>query len=466
MSTVSPAPILAFVVVILLILKQPVLKVPFASNFFKNRRGLSSVKIDYGMAPIIGVFILLATSSINEETVVRGIVGTDTIRPYSILILFMALAYLCISLDLKGFFAYLALVATKAAGDSGKRLFLYFFLLTSFLTVFTSNDIVILTMTPIIYYFAKNTKTDPIPFLLAQFFAANIWSIALYIGNPTNIIVAQAYNLSFLEYSRWMILPTIFAGTSCLALLWLIFRKRIPDRIENPNRDPESALVDRDGAVFGTINLVACLIMLSLSSWLVVPIWAIPLFFAFVVFASDSLPHHVTRKRENASADPMGSKSALKRMPWKIAPFVTGLFIMVESLSVSGWVDVFASSLSKVSGDLPTAVLVMGFASSFASNLMNNQPMTILFTRILQSSAFTVTPEVQRGAMFALVLGSNFGANFTLIGALAGIMWAKMLYDKGVTVSFKEFSKYGFLIMPVVVALACLALVIQLMVSP
>ena len=54
----------------------------------------------------------------------------------------------------------------------------------------TSNDIVILTLTPIIAYFCKYTGSDPLPFLFVQFFSSNIWSIILIIGNPTNIIVA------------------------------------------------------------------------------------------------------------------------------------------------------------------------------------------------------------------------------------------------------------------------------------
>jgi len=136
---------------------------------------------------------------------------------------------------------------------------------------------------------------------------------------------------------------------------------------------------------------------------------------------------------------------------------------MVESLSYSGWVDLFASSLSTVSGDLLTAVVGLGFLSSFASNFMNNQPMTILFTKILQNSNFLASSVIQKGCMYALILGSNFGANFTLIGALAGIMWSKILLDKGVTISFKEFAKNGFLVMPLVVTLACLALTIELL---
>jgi Na+/H+ antiporter NhaD/arsenite permease-like protein len=33
-------------------------------------------------------------------------------------------------------------------------------------------------------------------------------------GNPTNIIVAVAYQMSFVDYSRWMALPTLGAGTA------------------------------------------------------------------------------------------------------------------------------------------------------------------------------------------------------------------------------------------------------------
>jgi arsenical pump membrane protein len=57
--------------------------------------------------------------------------------------------------------------------------------------------------------------------------------------------------------------------------------------------------------------------------------------------------------------------------------------------------------------------------SILACNLINNQPMTIAFTRVLLHDAFSsaVGPATQRAATFAVILGSNLGANFTLIGA-------------------------------------------------
>ena len=56
--------------------------------------------------------------------------------------------------------------------------------------------------------------------------------------------------------------------------------------------------------------------------------------------------------------------------------------------------------------------------------------MTILFTNILLHENFEVSAITQQASMYALIMGSNFGANFTLIGALAGIMWSSILSDK------------------------------------
>ena len=166
-----------------------------------------------------------------------------------------------------------------------------------------------------------------------------------------------------------------------------------------------------------------------------------------VAHGMNSLPTHVP---------------TFRMMPWKIIPFAIGSFIMVEDLSASGWLSIFAIGLSKISSDLFKATLGMGFLSSLTSNLVNNQPMTILFTRILSDSSFVTTEVVRKGMMFALIMGSNFGANFTFIGALAGLMWTKICADKGVKITLKEFAKYGIIIMPVLITLACLTLTLEI----
>jgi len=435
---------LIFIATIFLVFKHPTVRIPFTSKY---------LRIDYGLAPIVGVIILFATLSIGIDTITRGVIGSAGVKPYSVLILIISLSYICVSLDFTGFFEYLSLHVARASRNSGKRLFVYFFLLASFLTLFTNNDIVILTMTLIIFYVCKNAGINPIPFLLAQFFAVNILGMALYIGNPTNIVAADAYGLSFVEFAKWMFLPSVLAAASCLLLIWLVFRRRIPSKFKTPEIGPRLALKNRTGALFGSIVLACTIIFMSLpTSWIGVPIWAIALFFAIVMFL-----HDVVSYRSSIPA-------ISSRIPWKIVPFLMGFFIIVESLASTGWTDLFASQLSKISGSLITTIFSIGFLASLAAGVMNNHPMTIFFVKAFQSPYFTAHQTARLGSTVALIAGSNFGANFTLMGALAGLMWAKILSDKGHSISFSEFSKYGFLIMPFVLTVACLTLVMELVI--
>ena len=83
-------------------------------------------------------------------------------------------------MDATGALAFIALwllsrVRTKT------QFFLMTFLLSSVFTTVTSNDIVILTLTPIILYSCAALRTSPWPFLFIGFFAANLLSIALMV---------------------------------------------------------------------------------------------------------------------------------------------------------------------------------------------------------------------------------------------------------------------------------------------
>lgn len=211
-------------------------------------------------------------------------------QPYSIFILFFALAYVCVSLDLTGMFAFIALHVARSSGKSGRRLFVYFFALNSMLTVFTSNDIVILTVTPIILYFCKHRNINPVPFLMSEFVAANCLSLLLYIGNPTNIIVASAYQLSFFSYSYWMAMPAIVAGVTGLAMTWLMFRKDVPRELEPIalSRDMiRRELKDRTSAIVGSTLLLSCLAALVITSFWFVPVWMVTLPFAVAMLVKD-----------------------------------------------------------------------------------------------------------------------------------------------------------------------------------
>lgn len=460
--------LLAFLVAVFFIVRPVDVKIPYLKRKFS---------LDYASGSVIGVAILLLSNVLTPSSALSSLVGRPGFSPYTIIILFMAVAYIAISLDSTGFFEYVALKIIMRSGGDGRKLFFYFYFLSAFITLFTSNDIVILTLTPIIFYFGKHAKIKVLPYLIAEFFAANIWSMFLYIGNPTNIIAAAANNIGFVEFSVWMLLPTVAAGLTCLALLYFIFKETVSIKFQIPKGiNPNEFLQDKRCAVVTSSVFCLTLVFLCLSPFLGLEMWLVSLFFASALFVYDAgiafdeyykehLQYYQVFKRyvhrQKTKIYEFRLHLIADRMPWKIIPFLVCSFIMVESLAVSGVTDIMASFISLLSFNVFSAVLSMGFLSSLTANVINNQPMTVMFTKITESSNFALSGGTRLASVFALIIGSNIGANITLIGALAGIIWVKILSGKQEFITYKGFAKLGFFVTPLVLFACCGVLALE-----
>lgn len=115
--------------VIICIIFSPTIKIPKTALSFQ---------IDLGLAPIIGVILLLCSTTISFSTLLvvklffllkkffeilksfffkkKGILGhADTIIPWEIIVIFFSLGYICISWDLTGIFEYISLKTLAGA---------------------------------------------------------------------------------------------------------------------------------------------------------------------------------------------------------------------------------------------------------------------------------------------------------------------------------------------------------------
>lgn len=490
----------------------------------------AALPLDFSTVPVMVVLILWIMQVIGIHDIWNALKGhpDSNLKPYSIMILFFSLAYMSLSLDATGLFDFIACKAIALSGGSGRRLFFIFFTLSSLITIVSSNDIVILTLTPIICAMASSANlslNSTYALLFSQFFAANVWSMLLFIGNPTNIVVAQAFDLDFLGYSRWMALPTLAAGITCLVVLYIIFShlKAIDLPIAVGPRDAWANFVDLPGAIFGSVAFGICIIFIATSSVTKIPIWIVTIVGAVLMIGKDVLYDFRLRRRvlpPTPSLDAIALESidpqellpsevgaieleespqmlmselkpaevpellspapsppapvlpvVISRLPWKVAPFVIGVFILVETMSITGLTGLFAKGFSRAAGtnDSPSSILLSvflaGITSSVACNIVNNQPMTIMYTNVLLSQFLTIGPKSLRGAMFAVVIGSNLGGNMTLVGALAGIMWKSILQDRGVPLSPGQFAKYGIITMIPVLMAACMTLYAEIVAS-
>ena len=398
----------------------------------------------YWAIACVGALLLLLTFRISPTELISELTADTAVNPLKILVLFLSMTALSVYLDEVGFFSYLAAAALRRAAGRQSILFLTLYLLVSVLTVFTSNDVIILTLTPFICYFAKNAQIDPLPYLIAEFIAANTWSMALIIGNPTNIYLASSAGITFGKYLTVMILPTILAGSVSLLVLLLLFRRTlampmqpIPAEVTFRRRAP---------LVIGLVHLSLCTLLLAVSSYLGLEMWLISLAFAVSLFLSGAIAAFADRRR------PVELKRTLERLPRQLIPFVLSMFTVVLALKSYGVTDALSSLLSPLS-PIPT----YGILSFLSANLLNNIPMSVLFSEILNASA-----ELSAPGVYATVIGSNIGAYLTPIGALAGIMWSSQLSRAGIRFSFSSFVKYGALISIPTLCAALIGLVIVL----
>lgn len=415
MSTVL---LLAFCTVFLLIVSI----LFFPQITIRNR---CTIKI-YPWIPLFGGFFIFLSGGIPWSAISSAFLSDSSVNPIRILILFFSMTVFSLILEQTGFFEHVSGVILKKSGDNQYKIFLSFYAIISFLTIFTSNDIVILTFTPFICHFCKMAKIDPIPYLIMEFVAANTWSLFLLIGNPTNIYISGAFNIGFLEYIGTMALPTVAAGISSLLIMLLLFRKKLHGKITS---DPIiKPITDLPLMWLSLLHLFFCVILLAISQYIRFEMWLIAFFMALSVLICAVVSLLIRKK----SLLPV--QQAMKKMPYELIPFIVGMFIIVLALDENQVTYQLAEWLKH-----DTGVFSFGLSSFFASNVLNNIPMSVLFSKILRFHATS-------GQIYATIIGSNLGAFVTPIGALAGIMWLNLLKQNKVSLPISRFIFFGIVI--------------------
>ena len=407
----------------------------------------------YYIITVIGAAVLLISGELPLSFAIDKITAETAVNPIKILALFISVSLISLYLGNSGFFDFIAEKVFTKTDKGGLKLFIILFAVVSLLTAFTSNDIVILTFTPPVCIFCKKAKVSPVPYLFGEFVAANVWSMALIIGNPTNVYLAGSFGISFFNYLSVMALPAVAAGIVSLAVLLLIFRKPLSATANaggynelsfgKENRVP--VRINRTLMGISLTHLFICLVLLAaaefigLETYLVCVICALSLtvFYAVYCIIKEKTLKRVIKVFAGA--------------PYELIPFVLSMFVLVLALSYCNFTEKLSDAL--VAGK-PADGVRFGFLSAASSNLLNNIPMSVLFEKIIAGKSVS--------ALYGAVIGSNIGAFITPVGALAGIMWSKILSDYGVKFPFWKFFVFGGLVAIPTLAAATFTLLITL----
>ena len=109
---------------------------------------------------LLGALVLILFNKVPLSYLWDSLTSNSSVNPLKILTLFISISFLSITLDELGFFNFIAVKSVNLVKNSQWKLFFIIYALVAVLTIFTSNDIVILTFTPFICYFAKKSKIN------------------------------------------------------------------------------------------------------------------------------------------------------------------------------------------------------------------------------------------------------------------------------------------------------------------
>ncbi|MFD0824689.1 arsenic transporter [Neobacillus sp. M.A.Huq-85] len=403
--------------------------------------------INEAIPAAIGALIVFLSGSVSFSDL--GVI-TDTISGAAITI--MATIVMAIVLESFGFFNWVAVKLAEISKGSGVRLFWYVNLLCFLMTLFFNNDGSILITTPILVMLLNNMglkNHQKIPYLLSGGLIATASSAPIGVSNIVNLIALKIVHMTLWLHTAMMFVPATLGLLLLVGLLFVYFRKILPKTIptsvmglNNPSVNPKklgpkfASEKERTRFMLYVLLFVfAVRISLFVASFFAIPVSLVAVLGSLVLLGWRWAYLKVS------------PGDMLKKTPWYILIFAFCMYTIIYGLNNIGltdWLIGFMRPL--VSGSLLHASVLMGTLLTVLSNLFNNHPALMVGTLTLTHMNLDLLSL--KIAYLANIVGSDMGSLLLPMGTLATLMWMHILRRGKVMITWWQYMKVTFVVIP------------------
>lgn len=396
--------------------------------------GIISERINKTVVALLGATMMLSLHVVGQDQAFHAI-------DLNVIFLLVGMMIIVHIMSQTGVFQWGAIkIAQIAKGDPFQMLVLLC-ITAAVISAFLDNVTTMILMTPILLLLAHDLEIDPVPFLLLTVIASNIGGTATLVGDPPNILIGSAANLSFNDFLVDLAPVVVVIMIVFTLTLKLFFGKRFhvshDIRARIMELRPQRAIRNRAQLIKSLIVLGSVIVLFLFHHMLGLEAATIALLGAAVLLAISGEDVEVV----------------FKHVEWVTIFFFVGLFIIVEGLVKIGFIEMIADKvLHLTEGDMTVTTMSLLWFSGIFSAIIDNIPYTATVIPMVKQMGTTmaahmhVPPEsVMRPLWWALALGACLGGNGTSIGASANVLVVGLAKKSGYPISFGKFLKYGML---------------------
>jgi Na+/H+ antiporter NhaD/arsenite permease-like protein len=344
----------------------------------------------------------------------------DNMRRIAPLLLFLASVIVLANLARQAqVFDVIATRLAIVAGGGYPVLFLLCVAFASATTIFLNLDTTAVLLTPVLLALAARAEIATMPLAMTTVWLANTASLLLPVSNLTNLLAADRVALSAPAFAGRMWLPQLAAIGATMAFLWVCYWRR-GRRARDRYLPPAPLELAQPGQpTLFRVTGAACL-----------------LFIVAIPFVRDQIGLAALA----AAAVAVVAFAVLDRhrltpglVPWQLLILVTGMFLVVPTLSRYGLAEVMTTLIGTDPGG--AGAFRAAATGATLSNVLNNLPA--------YAAGEAVIPTGGRDVLLALLIGTNVGPIVTPWASLATLLCLEACRAHGVRIALGRFMLTG-----------------------